>query len=790
MPRSVRRLCAARDSAVLAVLFLFAAVPLLGSRAYEVRNLSERIHDAKGKVTVDSVPLENGDPATIELEPFELWALGAKVVVHDEHGVHEEDPPPRRFFKGRVIGKEDSVVFLSADPNDPRDLQGLILIAEKKFFLGRGVAHRAARERRVREREEPILISQVDPLDDFLDPSAAWTCQVDRKLISGKKIELPAEALSLKPAPDAGGVSGASYTLKLAVETDFELYSAFGSTSNVTNYITNLAGAASTIYQRDVNTTLTLGQVSVYSTSSDPYSATAADTGLAELSSVWHANYLAVQRSGVVMVSGKITNSGIAWVNNLCVAASNDFYCGDTGANCGSSTFAHAYAGSYAWCGSGGSVTTTVPDPNATVNGVQYALPNNANFWMLLEFVHELGHVVGEDHTQCTALTAGEKTQYSTTRNYVDECYNADGAGCFSGSSNFIGACFTSMGNPTSYCPAPPELGTIMSYCQNVFCPAGTTCAGSNTGTYRQSRYLFGKSGEASFKMLGIFTTRIDAVTPNGTITIGSAPLPCSAGQTASVASCSGCTYSWSISGGSITAGAGTTQITFTPTSSSVTVTVTITNANGCGITASVTRTTSCSSLAAPTGVTATPTGATTVQISWTAPSGASGSTVYEVHRSTNNSTFTQVCTATHPTVTCNDMIATGNTAYVYKVRAGSSGTFSAIDLATTTSFTNTIVAGGTVKAVDVTETRALIDKVRALTGLVGGSYSSITVQSTTIQKAHITEMRTALDAGRSALQAAGCSLCTALTYTDSTITTGSTLVKAAHFNDVRNGLN
>ena len=763
--------------------------PLFASRVYSADQMKRKLRDVPQSVSIQ-VPLLNGDPSTLELERFEVWAPDGKIVIHEEGGVVRELPPPARFYyKGHVAGHDDSSVFISMDANDRSDIEGIVLIGEKKLRFARGIRKSGRIDPSVERGNDPILITENDAVDELLDPAANWTCKVEGRGISRNPFSLTPKSESLNPKPDAGSVAGATYGLRIAVETDFELYTGLGSTSpNVTTYITTLVGSASTVYQRDVGTTLTLGNLSIYATASDPYSAATASAGLSELAIVWHNTPALFNspRSAVVMVSGKITNSGVAWLGGptgpLCTPAANDSPCGPTGAGCNDPSTANSYFGAYAWCGSAGSVTTTVPDPNATVNGTQYALPNNNNFWMLLEFNHELGHVVGAEHTQCTALTQAEKTLYSTTRSYVDECYNADGAGCFSGNPNYIGAC--PSGGP--YCPAPVELGTLMSYCHNVI-----------SGGFRQSRFTFGKSGEPSFKMLGIFTTAIDGVTPSGTITAGS-NITCSAGKTASVPTCGGCTYSWQITGGTITSATNIAAITFTPSAPTTTVTSTVTTASGCSITTFKAITTQCLPLAPPTNVVASATNATTVLLTWTAAAGASSYTIY---RSADNITFNPVCG--NPTPSCptsspfsdtNGTVA--NTAYMYKIKSVDSGanlsaSFSNADLATTVIFTDSTLTplSTKVKAVHFTELRTAINAVCALAAnpspcTTAFTDTTLTATSTKVKAVHLNELRAKLNAARSPLGL------TALTYTDSpTVTALTTRIKAAHVTELRNGV-
>jgi hypothetical protein len=194
---------------------------------------------------------------------------------------------------------------------------------------------------------------------------------------------------------------------------------------------------------------------------------------------------------------------------------------------------------------------------------------------------------------------------------------------------------------------------------------------------------------------------------------------------------------------------------------------------------------------AAPAGVTATASGTTSVTITWSAVSGViSGVTPYSVYRTSDKTNYTLACTATAPTVTCNDSSASVGTAYLYKVKAGNSGAFSSNDLATTVIFTDATLTGGTtgIKTAHITELRTAVDAVRKLAngGVANpGSYTdpNLTAGTTAIKKVHITDLRTALDAARSTL---GLS---ALSYTDSSITVNSTAIKAVHITELRNGV-
>jgi len=759
---------------------------------------------ANGTVTMHDVTLGGDQAVSIEIERMEVWAKDAKVIVYGADGQPTVLPPPNiRYFKGRVIGDDESAVFFSMSPDG--SIRGMIVSGERKWTIGSGVRRGGGRavERLSNDREDlaPILIAEVAPIDELTDDLSNWQCALDqsRDVRRAGVIQPNASSAAHKPVPDEGDVAGATYQVRLAIDTDNEFCSASGFSNNfttITTYIGDLVGKANTVYERDLDTTFVLGTTNIRNggAGTDPYTAVpngslafnGVYTAIGEFGTYWHNNYSAgypdpdgggiatagggtsVQRSTAVMLSGKLFSAGVAWFDVMC---DDNFFCGATGANCGLSELANKYGGAYAFNGSSGSVSTTVPDPEATVNGVQYGLPAGSNYWMLLEFLHEVGHNVGGPHTQCIALTAEEKTLYSTTRDFVDECYNRDGDGCYGGTT--ANCNLSNPGDP--YCDAPPEKGTIMSYCHNIF-----------SGGFRQSRYLFGQAGEPSFKVLGMFRTELEEATPDATITTQAQPVACSAGRTASVptvTNCnSGCTFSWQITGGTITSSTTTSSITYTPTDDTVTLTVTILSSRGCGITASKTITTQCVDVLPPANVVAEATSTTVVNVSWTASAGAAS---YNVYRSTDGLTYSLA--GNTALTSFNDTGRAVNTAHLYKVRAvnGGESADSTRDLATTVIFTDDPLVTSTtqVKAVHLTQLRTAIDAVRALAAVGAGSYTdTITATVTPVKAVHITEARTQLDAARSALSLSTNSY-------GETITATTTTIKASHFTELRNGV-
>jgi Metallo-peptidase family M12 len=798
------RIVSTRVVILSAVFAAFVAFPSSGA---SVRQLDRRIVNAlasvpeDGKVTLRDLPLGRESLDHIELEPMQVWADDAKIVVFGADGQETIiRPPDIRYFKGRVVGEADSAVFFSRSADG--SVRGAVMLGERRWTIATGIRATSRPGASVRldlgerpaEGDAPLLITEVEAIDDS-NPVHDWACEVGTHAPGspvpaiGENLRANVRGIEAQRgiAAETGNVSGAAYTLRLGIETDNELATAFGNNAgSLTTYIGDLIGKASVVYSRDLNTTLIVGHTNLRTggAGTDPWTQTSSSAALAEFGTYWHNNYggggnypdpdgggagkagagATVQRSSAVFLSGKLTSAGIAWVDVLC---DNDFFCGTTGANCNggvaSATWANQYAGAYAFNGSSGSVSTTTPDPTLTVNGVQYGIPNS-NFWMLLEVMHELGHNVASPHSSCVALSAGEQVLYGVARSFVDICLSG-GTGCYSGATS-----------------APTEKGTIMSYCHNI------TVSG-----FRASRYLFGKAGEASEKMLPIFKygqgldpnapTGLEGCTANPTITVQTEPVSCSAGRTASVTACGGCTYSWQITGGTITSSSTIAAITYTPTQTNVTLTVTVTSARGCAVTAPRVFLSSCVAVLAPANVVATATSTAIVNVSWLASVGA---TSYNVYRSADAVNY--ALAGTTATLSLNDGGRTANTAYLYKVRAvnGGESADSNIDLATTTIFTDDplVVAATLVKAAHLTELRTAVNAVRAILSLGNGSYTdpAITATVTPVRAAHVTDLRTALDTARTALSLSS------ISYGES-ITATSTTIKASHFTELRNGV-
>lgn len=511
--------------AMVVTLVAFLALPVLGigpARDDERYQIASRTFDVlerasrRTPVELRGIPLKDGLVETILVEEFDVFAPDARVHVIDGDEERIEAPPRMRFFKGQVLGHPGSwAVFTQSD----QGLTGLISVDEEVYTI---------------EEEKGSFLPRyftrrVD--DDELPESVRnWKCEADKYRVDDLHKERVAAAAVAPPPVSANAfTTNVKRRLRVAIDSDYELYVLLGSNSStVTTYMATVTAAVSAIYENDLNTVLNVGDTFVYTSSSDPWSnSTDNGTLLGELGTYWHntGSRSSLSRSTVVMISGKDTGGGVAWLGVLC--RSTDFFDSQNG----------VYGGGY---GVWGSVTGAVNPTN----------PNAVGYWDVLAYAHEFGHNANSDHTHCIASTGYGRT-------FVDLCRSGEGEGCWAGAES-----------------VPAEKGTIMSYC-HLLAPG-----------YSNVRMIFGKSGEASEAVLPPMTSHINSTTFSGTLTSGAGSTvdAGSTGNTATFTQASATSWTWEITNGTITGGQGTATVTYTAgTSGTVDFKVTAVNSKGCG---------------------------------------------------------------------------------------------------------------------------------------------------------------------------------------------------------------
>jgi len=193
----------------------------------------------------------------------------------------------------------------------------------------------------------------------------------------------------------------------------------------------------------------------------------------------------------------------------------------------------------------------------------------------------------------------------------------------------------------------------------------------------------------------------------------------------------------------------------------------------------------------APTVLQATATGTTAVQITW---SSSLGATSYQLERSSGGGGYVPVAYPASPPYT--DAGLQPATTYLYQARAQGPGGLSdpsSRDLATTILFTDDdpqhpySLLGKTVKAAHITELRQAVNAVRTAAGLTISSWTDPTIYTgangTLIRKVHIDELRSSLIQARTQLGLF------VSEFIDDPITAGVSVIRKEHIGQLRQGV-
>jgi hypothetical protein len=194
-----------------------------------------------------------------------------------------------------------------------------------------------------------------------------------------------------------------------------------------TSYVAGLIGYASIVYSDEISTSLVMQSLSLWTTSSDPWTQFGPLCSLYEFGRYWNENHSGAPRTVAHFLSGKPNGAGIAWIGVLCLGAFDV----DTAACPGMMPQIGNYGGAYGYTG----------DVDGDFD------PENPNvIWDIYAFTHEIGHNFNSPHTHCYKNIGGNANPVDACT--TDEC----SAECNCGSSSLPG-------------PAAAGSGTIMSYC-------------------------------------------------------------------------------------------------------------------------------------------------------------------------------------------------------------------------------------------------------------------------------------------------------------------------------------
>ncbi|RMH11973.1 MAG: hypothetical protein D6695_07955, partial [Planctomycetota bacterium] len=310
---------------------------------------------ALGESTVlEDFPLADAGRFALDVTRFSVLAPGGQVVEMTDQGEVPIGDTGLVLLKGTIVGQdEDSLVFIAVGQ---WGINGFVSLRDEFFSITTGPYAGL-----LGPEHEVVVTSNLD-----LTATSNDFCAYDDEDPKLNQFADDAKGIDELPMFDARDARGTGCNLAtIAVDTDYEFTSSLfgGNTNASSDYAMTLLGATSTIYERDVNTSISVGFLRVWSTNTDPYSGGLSDF-LDQVRAEWLANMGHISRVVVHGLSGRNLGGGVAYLNVLC--SNNLGY------------------------GVSGSLNGSFPNPPQD--------HSNAN-WDIIVVPHELGHNFGSAHT-------------------------------------------------------------------------------------------------------------------------------------------------------------------------------------------------------------------------------------------------------------------------------------------------------------------------------------------------------------------------------------------------------
>ncbi|MCH7720672.1 MAG: hypothetical protein IH988_06735, partial [Planctomycetes bacterium] len=247
---------------------------------------------------IQGFPLGDDLQVDLALKSFPVVAQGAQLVLGRRHGCDEPidfDPESILFFRGEVVGRPQSHVFLALSDH----------MSTGQIVLGVG-----GREYRISSRGGDGAALERGLISVFPTSGAP-----------GSSLPVPFCGVSSEPvhSSSARGVTGLPNLrhLELAVETDYEFFTLFGDVEAATTYVIEMYAQLSDIYMRDVDTWVEIVFVRIWDDPDDLFNGS---DPLSEFRSYWNANMDDVHRDIAQLFSGRrdYPFGGQAYLSALC----------------------------------------------------------------------------------------------------------------------------------------------------------------------------------------------------------------------------------------------------------------------------------------------------------------------------------------------------------------------------------------------------------------------------------------------------------------------------------------
>ena len=322
-----------------------------------------------------TVPLPSLGNKVAILSRFRITDAGTAFQIMTDSGIVNAPPYQSVHLKGAIQGYPNSFVVLSIF--DGWAIGRITLELENSKTRDSidssesGIRHSASG---ISYSISPQSSAPYAPLiiasESLLARPAPWNCATD-----------DSKAKDARSKESELGQATIIRSIKVALEGDNGYLADHGNNvTTATQYAEAVFAHSSSIYQRDVNVTLYIGSILIW-TATDPYTGTNTNTLLTQFENYWRANRTNVDRDLAQLLSGINDIGGIANLDGIC-----------------SNQNGYSVAG--------------------TNNNIVY--PRTTYAWDTDVTSHEIGHNIGSPHTHsCTWAPP------------IDSCYFAEG-NCYS----------------------------------------------------------------------------------------------------------------------------------------------------------------------------------------------------------------------------------------------------------------------------------------------------------------------------------------------------------------------
>lgn len=254
-------------------------------------------------MVLEGFPLGAAGQVALDLQRFSVLAPDAQIVEGTLTGDRQLPPSDLVLLRGTVIGEDaDSTAFLAVGQ---WGVHGFISRADSLHWISTGPYAG------VLAPQLPIHVTDTLDMNEPMAPFCGWN--PDDPQLNPPRAAIQTDSA---PAPRSTGCESAV----IAVDTDYEFTANLFDANPLASadYALTLIGAVSTIYERDVNVSQSVGYLRVWTSNVDPYEGGDMNAFLTELRSHWRNNMQGISRVVTHGLSGRPLGGGLAWVGVLC----------------------------------------------------------------------------------------------------------------------------------------------------------------------------------------------------------------------------------------------------------------------------------------------------------------------------------------------------------------------------------------------------------------------------------------------------------------------------------------